>query len=40
MLVVTKHPDWYRQNMSQWYADVTESPRKGYFVFRGVRPSD
>jgi 16S rRNA G1207 methylase RsmC len=39
LLVVTKHPDWYRQNMPESYDDVSESPRKGYYVFRGVRPT-
>jgi 16S rRNA (guanine1207-N2)-methyltransferase len=38
MLVVTKHPDWYRENMQRWFDGVTATERKGYRVFRGVRP--
>jgi 16S rRNA G1207 methylase RsmC len=38
ILVVTKRPDWYRQNMSEWYEDVTVRERKSYFVVEGVRP--
>jgi 16S rRNA (guanine1207-N2)-methyltransferase len=37
LLVVTKRPEWYRENMSEWYRDVSETERKGYFVFRGKR---
>jgi 16S rRNA G1207 methylase RsmC len=40
LLVVTKTPDWYRQNMPQWYEDVSENQRKGYHLFQGVRPTE
>ncbi len=39
ILVVTKHPEWYQQNMSDWYDDVKLNERKGYFVVEGVRPA-
>lgn len=39
ILVVTKRPDWYHQNMSGWYDDVNVSEQKGYFVIEGVRPA-
>jgi 16S rRNA (guanine1207-N2)-methyltransferase len=37
LLVVTKRPEWYRENMGEWYRDVSETERKGYVVFRGTR---
>ena len=37
MLIVTKRPEWYEQNMPEWYDDVSVVERKGYFVFQGVR---
>lgn len=37
IFVVTKHPDWYRQQMPEWYTEVSETARKGYCIFRGVR---
>jgi 16S rRNA G1207 methylase RsmC len=40
ILVVTKRPDWYQQNMSEWYDAVTVSERKSYYVVQGVRPTD
>ena len=40
ILVVTKRPDWYQQNMSEWYDDVAVSERKGYHLVQGVRPPD
>ena len=40
MFAVTKSPDWYAQNMPQWFHDVTASEVKGYFVFQGRRPAD
>jgi 16S rRNA (guanine1207-N2)-methyltransferase len=39
ILVVTKQPDWYLENMPKWYADVTAQERKGYHVVHGTRPS-
>jgi 16S rRNA G1207 methylase RsmC len=40
ILVVTKRPDWYQQNMSEWYEKVEVMERKSYHLVRGVRPSD
>jgi 16S rRNA (guanine1207-N2)-methyltransferase len=37
ILVVTKQPDWYRENMPQWFDQVTGCERKGYHIFRGIR---
>jgi 16S rRNA (guanine1207-N2)-methyltransferase len=37
ILVVTKRPDWFHQNMPQWYDDVTIMEQKNYFLARGVR---
>jgi 16S rRNA (guanine1207-N2)-methyltransferase len=37
MLVVTKHPKWYADNMCEWFDEVAVTERKGYYVFRGVR---
>ncbi len=39
-LVVTKRADWYEQNMPEMFDDVLAVERKGYYVFRGVRPCD
>jgi 16S rRNA (guanine1207-N2)-methyltransferase len=36
ILVVTKQPDWYHGNMSEWFANVSMTERKGYFVFSGI----
>jgi 16S rRNA (guanine1207-N2)-methyltransferase len=38
MLVVTKRPDWYLDNMGAWFEEVSASEQKGYAVFSGVRP--
>jgi 16S rRNA (guanine1207-N2)-methyltransferase len=38
ILVVTKRPDWYQQNMSKWYDNVVVSERKSYHLIQGVRP--
>jgi 16S rRNA G1207 methylase RsmC len=38
VLVVTKRPEWYLQNMSKWYDHLRVNERKGYFVLHGVRP--
>jgi FkbM family methyltransferase len=38
ILVVTKHADWYQQNMPQWFDAVTISERKEYYLIKGVRP--
>jgi 16S rRNA G1207 methylase RsmC len=40
ILLVTKRPDWYRENMPEWYDYVTVTERKGYYIVQGVRPSD
>jgi 16S rRNA (guanine1207-N2)-methyltransferase len=40
ILAVTKQPDWYRENMPEWFDDVAASERKGYYIFRGVRPQN
>ena len=40
ILVVTKRPDWYQQNMPEWYVDVTVSERKNYYLVQGLRPTD
>jgi 16S rRNA (guanine1207-N2)-methyltransferase len=40
ILVVTKQPEWYRTNMPQWFDDLAASERKGYYIFRGVRPQN
>jgi 16S rRNA G1207 methylase RsmC len=40
ILVVTKHPAWYEENMSAWFEGVTMIERKGYFLFQGERPSN
>jgi 23S rRNA (guanine1835-N2)-methyltransferase len=39
ILVVTKQPEWYLENMPKWYADVTAQERKGYHVVHGSRPA-
>ena len=38
ILAVTKHADWYQQNMPQWFDAVTISERKEYYLIKGVRP--
>jgi 16S rRNA (guanine1207-N2)-methyltransferase len=40
ILVVTKLPDWYRENMPKWFEGMTVAERKGYFLLEGVRPQD
>lgn len=37
MLVVTKFPDWYVENMPRWFTRVTLSERRGYFLLGGMR---
>jgi 16S rRNA (guanine1207-N2)-methyltransferase len=37
MLVVTKSPDWYEENMPAWYGDVQLEERKGYWLACGKR---
>jgi len=39
ILVVTKRPEWYEQNMTRWYDDVTIREQKGYFLVHGSRPA-
>lgn len=38
LLLVTKHPAWYDENMPQWFDNVLASERKGYWLFCGTRP--
>jgi len=38
ILIVTKRADWYELHMPELFDDVTVTERKGYYVFRGVRP--
>ncbi len=40
LLLVTKHPTWYEENMPKWFDGVSMTKRKGYFLFQGVRPTD
>jgi 16S rRNA G1207 methylase RsmC len=40
ILLVTKSPDWYRQNMPEWYDDVTLTERKSYYIVQAVRRPD
>jgi 16S rRNA G1207 methylase RsmC len=40
IVVVTKHPAWYEENMPAWFEDVTMNFHKGYCLFRGVRKSN
>jgi len=35
IIVVTKHPAWYEENMPTWFENVTMAERKGYVVFEG-----
>lgn len=37
ILVVTKHPAWYEENMPAWFDEVMMVERKGYVVFKGVK---
>lgn len=38
VLIVTKHPDWYAQQMSEWFDDVAVHPSRTYFVIAAVQP--
>ena len=38
IIVVTKHPAWYEENMPAWFEEVTMVECKGYCVFQGARP--
>jgi 16S rRNA G1207 methylase RsmC len=40
MLLVTKSPNWYRENVPTWYDDVNVREQKEYFLVEGVRPRD
>lgn len=33
LLIVTKSPAWFRENLPEWFRDVGERPQKEYFVF-------
>jgi 16S rRNA (guanine1207-N2)-methyltransferase len=37
ILIVTKSPDWYRENMPEWFADVRIEASKEYYIVRGMR---
>jgi 16S rRNA (guanine1207-N2)-methyltransferase len=39
ILVVTKSPRWYQENMPTWYDDIAIDEVKGYYVIRGMRPA-
>ena len=34
---VTKRPEWYAENMSEWFNDVAVEPSKDYWIARGRR---
>lgn len=38
VLIVTKHPDWYAQQMSEWFDDVAVHPSRTYFGVAAVQP--
>jgi 16S rRNA G1207 methylase RsmC len=40
ILVVTKRPDWYAENMPQLFEGVTINERKSYYLVQGVRLND
>ena len=40
ILVVTRRPDWYQENMPEWYEQMTVSERKGYHLVEGARPTN
>lgn len=40
ILVVTKSPDWYQENISRWFDSATICEIKGYCVVGAVRPAD
>lgn len=40
ILVVTKSPDWYQENLSRWFVNATIQEIKGYYVVDAVRPAD
>jgi 16S rRNA (guanine1207-N2)-methyltransferase len=35
--VVNKQPDWYVENMSQWFRGVTVARSKEYWIARGTK---
>jgi 16S rRNA (guanine1207-N2)-methyltransferase len=37
ILIVTKRPDWYRQNVAQWFDNWSVTERKSYWLIKGVR---
>lgn len=39
IIVVTKHPAWYEENMPAWLDEVAMVECKGYCVFHGARPA-
>jgi 16S rRNA (guanine1207-N2)-methyltransferase len=40
ILFVTKRPDWYQQNMHEWFDEVNVIERKSYHIVHGVRRPD
>jgi len=38
LLLVTKAPGWFRENLPEWFLDVDERMQKEYFVFSCHRP--
>jgi 16S rRNA (guanine1207-N2)-methyltransferase len=38
MIVVTKSPEWYRDNMPPCFHDVKVTPSRGYHIAQGIRP--
>ncbi len=37
IFVVTKRPEWYAEQMPQWFDDVAIEPSKDYWIARGRR---
>lgn len=40
ILVVTKSPAWYQENLSRWFDNATIEEVKGYYVVNAIRPAD
>jgi 16S rRNA (guanine1207-N2)-methyltransferase len=40
ILLVTKQPDWYAENMTEWFDDVTIQEAKGYYLVSGRKPAE
>lgn len=39
IMVVTKSPGWYEENMPKWFDELTIDEIKRYFLIRGLRPA-